>query len=300
MSIHKILSPIPSKMTVEPGQGGHIKKLETSIKNVNFEKDDLLSSPSAPTEEPTIGESLLDVICVKHSSKPGNITLDEDRLCTIIIGELSLKYYLKDNQGKNPVVRRVYAEVQEIDRVSYRSLSILTKVGERHVPITAQIIPGLVMPLLVGMDFRDTHIECPTLQKQVNELNSPRIYFFKDKQVPRMSLNQVRHIHRYMDHPDHAQMTTECTRLGHKVDRIVELQISRIIQEYQVCKNKSRLFSQGYTPHQLVYGITSGLPGIFQLPRNLDTVFAGSVQRLISGFHHPQERGAPMPYTHGR
>ena len=79
------------------------------------------SSPSAPTEGPTIGESLLDVICVKHSSKPGNITLYEDRLRTNIIGELSLKYYLKDNQGKNPVVRRAYAEVQENDGVSYRS-----------------------------------------------------------------------------------------------------------------------------------------------------------------------------------
>ena len=52
--------------------------------------------------------------------------------------------------------------MQEIDKVSYRSLCIITKVGERHVPITGHIIPGLVMPLLVGMDFRDAHIECPT------------------------------------------------------------------------------------------------------------------------------------------
>ena len=156
------------------------------------------SSPSAPTEGPTIGECLLDVICVKHSSKPGNITLYEDSLHTNIIGELSLEYFLQENQGKDPVVRRAYAEVQEIDRVSYRSLCIITKVGERHVPITAQTIPGLVMPLLVGMDFRDNHIVCPTLQRQVNELNSPRIYFFKDKQAPtsRMSLKQVRRIHR--------------------------------------------------------------------------------------------------------
>ena len=206
------------------------------------------SSPSSPTEGPTIGGSLLDVICVNHSSKPGNITLYEDRLRTNIIGEQSLKYYSKDNQGKNPVVRRAYAEVPEIDRVSYRSLCIITKVGERHVPITAHIIPGLVMPLLVGMDFRDAHIECLTLQKQVNELNSPRIYFFKDKKAPtsRMSIKQVRRIHRVMDHPDHTQMTTVCIRLGHKVDKTVELWISRIIQECQVCKNKSRLFFHGH------------------------------------------------------
>ena len=33
----------------------------------------------------------------------------------------------------------------------------------------------------------------------------------------------------------------------------------------------------GYTPHQLVYGSTSGLPGILQLPRNADTVLGGSI-----------------------
>ena len=51
----------------------------------------------------------------------------------------------------------------------------------------------------------------------------------------------------------------------------------------------------GHTPYQLAYGITSGLPGIFQLPRNLDTFFAGSLQRVISGIHHAQERAAPIP-----
>ena len=41
MGIHRVLNPIPSKMTVEPGQGGHIQRLETSFKNANFEKDGL-------------------------------------------------------------------------------------------------------------------------------------------------------------------------------------------------------------------------------------------------------------------
>ena len=73
-------------------------------------------SPSAPTEGPTIGECLLDVLCIKHSGKPGNLILYEDSLRTNIIGELSLEYFLKENQGKDPVVRRAYAEVQEIDK----------------------------------------------------------------------------------------------------------------------------------------------------------------------------------------
>ena len=51
----------------------------------------------------------------------------------------------------------------------------------------------------------------------------------------------------------------------------------------------------GYTPHQLVYGSTSGLPGIFQLPRNADTGLGGSIYRLMTGIHRAQERGAPIP-----
>ena len=168
--------------------------------------------------------------------------------------------------------------MQEIDRVSYRSLCIITKVGERHVPITAQIIPGLVMPLLVGIDFRDNHIECPTLQKQVNELNSPRIYFFKDKQAPtsRMSLKQVRRIHKNMNHPDHAQMTTECTRLGHTIDRRVELRISRIIQECQVCKNKSRLFTHGHGKKYFTTEIPDmgRYPSEYQKKRSFTTILS--------------------------
>ena len=51
----------------------------------------------------------------------------------------------------------------------------------------------------------------------------------------------------------------------------------------------------GYTPQQLIYGISSGIPGIFQIPRHPDALFAWSLQRIISGIHHAQERGAPIP-----
>ena len=129
------------------------------------------TSPSAPTDGTTIGECLLDVLCVKHSSKPGGLTIYEDSLHTNIIGELSLEEFLKDNQGKNPTVRTTYAEVQEINRVSYRSLYFTTKIGKRHIPVMAKVIPGMVLPLLLGMNFRDDHSECPALQRQVNDLN---------------------------------------------------------------------------------------------------------------------------------
>ena len=51
----------------------------------------------------------------------------------------------------------------------------------------------------------------------------------------------------------------------------------------------------GYTPHQLVYGSTSGIPGILQLPRNADTVLGGSIYRLMTGIHRAQGRAAPIP-----
>ena len=126
-----------------------LRERSSSVSELMMKLSTTASSPSAPTEGPTIGECLLDVLCIKHSSKPGNLILYEDSLRTNIIGELSLDYFLKENQGKDPIVRRAYAEVQEIDRVSYRSLCFITKVGERYIPITAKVIPGMVLPLLI-------------------------------------------------------------------------------------------------------------------------------------------------------
>ena len=42
MSIHRALNPLPSSMSIELGQGGHIKRLEKSFKHTKFEQDDLL------------------------------------------------------------------------------------------------------------------------------------------------------------------------------------------------------------------------------------------------------------------
>ena len=41
-------------------------------------------------------------------------------------------------------------------------------------------------------------------------------------------------------------MAAECSRLGHKVSKAVELQISRVIQECQICKHKDMTFSHGH------------------------------------------------------
>ena len=120
----------------------------------------------------------------------------------------------------------------------------LTKIGKKWIPVMARVIPGVALLLLVGMNFRDGHAECPTMQRQVNDLNAPRIFFFRDSKAPisNITLKHLNRIHRDMDHPDHTQMATECIRLGHKVSKAVELRISRVIQECQVCKDKDRNF----------------------------------------------------------
>jgi hypothetical protein len=75
---------------------------------------------------------------------------------------------------RSPVVRKEYAEVQEINLVSYRSIYTTTKVDKKWLPVTARVIPGVALPLLVGMNFRDCHAEDPDMQKKVNNLTPPR------------------------------------------------------------------------------------------------------------------------------
>ena len=84
-------------------------------------------STGAATDGTTFGECFLDVVCTKYSGTSAGLTIYEDSLRTNIIGEFSLKDFLKENQVRSPVVRTEYAEVQEIDRVSYRSMPILQR-----------------------------------------------------------------------------------------------------------------------------------------------------------------------------
>ena len=91
-----------------------------------------------------------------------------------------------------------YAEVQEINMVSYRSMHNTTKVDKKWLPVTARVIPGVALPLLVGMNFRNGHAEDPDMQKKVNNLNTPKIFFFRDSKAPTSSvtLKHLNRIHR--------------------------------------------------------------------------------------------------------
>ena len=61
----------------------------------------------------------------------------------------------------------------------------------------------------------------------------------------------------------------------------------------------------GYTPHQLVLGIGSGVPGIYQVPESESSKFARSLIRIKSGINQTQAQQAPstlrgnFPYEPG-
>ena len=132
--------------------------------------------------------------------------------------------------------------------VSYRSMHTVTKFDKRWLPVTARVIPCVALPLLVGMNFRDGHAEDPDMQKKVNNLNTPKIFFFRDSKAPTSSitLKHLNRIHRDMNHADYTQMATKCIRLGHKVSKSVELRISRAIQKCQICKHEDMTFAHGH------------------------------------------------------
>ena len=48
-----------------------------------------------------------------------------------------------------------------------------------------------------------------------------------------------------MEHADHAKMAMECTRLGCKPGKSMDLKISRVIQECIICRHEDEVFTQG-------------------------------------------------------
>ena len=93
------------------------------------------------------------------------------------------------------------------------------------------------------------HAEYPDMQHKLSSLNTPKIFFFKDNNKvpnPNVTVKHLAHIHRDMDHADHAQMATKCIRLGCKMNKSMELRISRVIQECTVCKHEDKVFAHGH------------------------------------------------------
>ena len=98
-----------------------------------------------------------------------------------------------------------YVEVKEINKVSYRSMLTVTKVDKKWLPVTARVIQGISLMLLVGMNFMDGHVEDPDIQRKLSNLNTPKVFFLKDNKVPNpnVTVKNLGRIHRDMDHADH-------------------------------------------------------------------------------------------------
>ena len=127
----------------------------------------------------------------------------------------------------NPVVRTEYIEVHKIGKVSYRSMHTVIKVGKRWLPIIARIIPGVSVPLLMGMNYKDGHAEDPDTHRKLGKLNTPKIFFFKDNKAPKpnVTVKRLANIHKDMEYADHVKMTMECNRLGCKPVKSMDLKI---------------------------------------------------------------------------
>ena len=76
----------------------------------------------------------------------------------------------------------------------------------------------------------------------------------------------------------------------------------RLSEQIFVCNNTLGP-GIGYTHHQLVLGIGSGVPGIYQVPESESSKFARSLIRIKSGINQTQAQQAPstlrgnFPYT---
>ena len=108
---------------------------------------------------------------------PAGKTIYVDGLQSNIVGSLIIPEYVHIHQSNSPVVRTEYIEVQEISQISYRSLHTVIKVGKEWIPIIARIIPGVSIPLLMGMNYKDFHAEDLDTQRKLGKQNTPKIFF---------------------------------------------------------------------------------------------------------------------------
>jgi hypothetical protein len=76
-----------------------------------------------------------------------------------------------------------YCELEAIDMVSYRSLHMVIRVGKQVLPIVARIIPGMSGPLMLGNNYKDSHMEDPDTKRKVNTMKRKKVFFFQEKDV---------------------------------------------------------------------------------------------------------------------
>ena len=119
----------------------------------------------AATHGLTVGECFLDSLCIKYACTPGGRTIYVDGLHTNIIREFSLDEFLKVHQVPNSLGPSMWKSRKSIRYHTDRSMHTVTKVDKKWLPVTARVIPGISLPLLMGMNFKDGHAEDPLCQE---------------------------------------------------------------------------------------------------------------------------------------
>ena len=127
MSIYRASNPIPSKMLVEPGQGGHIQRLETSFKNANYEQDDLFVMYDNKFVRDVIGSRMVSTI---------------------------LKYKAANSV---PYIEQDKCVHEEVGLVTQRNLAIVLKIRSNLVAFFFGILEDRDLPPIIGTEIREQY-----------------------------------------------------------------------------------------------------------------------------------------------
>ena len=130
MSIYRALNPLPSNMFIEPGQGGHIKRLENSFKNAKFEQDDLL-------------------------------VMYDNKFVTDVIGSRMVSTILKYKAANSvPYIEQSKSVHEEVGLVTQRNLAIVLKIRSKLTAFFFGILEDSDLPPIIGTEIREQYPEC--------------------------------------------------------------------------------------------------------------------------------------------
>jgi hypothetical protein len=130
MSIYRALNPLPSNMFIEPGQGGHIKRLENSFKNAKYEQDDLLVMYDNKFVRDMIGSRIVSTI---------------------------LNYKAANSV---PYIEQSKSVHEEVGLVTQRNLAIVLKIRSKLTAFLFGILEDSDLPPIIGTEIREQYPEC--------------------------------------------------------------------------------------------------------------------------------------------
>ena len=128
MNKYSILTPIPAKMSIEPGQEGYIKKLESAYKSANFETDGLPVIYDNNFESDVIGSRMVSTI-LKFKSPKSEAHIELNDKCIH----------------------------EKVGIVTHKSLAIILNIRSQMVTFFFGIIEDSDLPPIIGWEVRDQY-----------------------------------------------------------------------------------------------------------------------------------------------